>query len=423
MKKTTFTLLLCSILAWPALAAAASTAQDYEDMGNALFQKGLYAKAADYFSTAVQTDPNDWKAYESLGDSYMKLNEPSQALDAYQKSLQINPDNNTLKVLVENLSSSTGAAASPAPANDQTNALSQEHPSIPATAPSAPPARVDQEESMNTTPNNNAYHTAKSGGYGLNPIDRARLWSKLEVSYGYSVLTELFDSATAQNTFIANNNGTGSAMADNSGMGFRFELGFLLNPNNGLAIGVGYLQPNQYQNNLNLQNASVTYASDFETETISPYVVPLTLDYYLFLPDHDGRFFLSAGVGYYYSVVHVEDNYSYNNLYGAGYNDHFYGDLNSGAVGFQIGLGREFAINRRFGISLFARGRYAKITNYQGTVTNPDTGATANDGLATFSDGSVHATDLSNIGNSGVKNTTLDFTGFDAGFALIFYAN
>jgi hypothetical protein len=75
------------------------------------------------------------------------------------------------------------------------------------------------------------------------------------------------------------------------------------------------------------------------------------------------------------------------------------------------------------GISLFARGRYARLTNFRGTIYNSNTGGTAQDGLAVFSDGSVHATDVSFIGNSGVNYATMDFTGFDVGLAFTFYAN
>ncbi len=103
-------------------------------MGNAVFQKGLYSKAADYFKQAVQTDPNDWQSYGGLGNAYMKMNDNSDALAAYQKSLQINPNNSTLQTLVDSLNSS---GTSPSQAQDQSNFnnLSQDHPAV-APAPS-----------------------------------------------------------------------------------------------------------------------------------------------------------------------------------------------------------------------------------------------------------------------------------------------
>src|ERR1035441_3438522 len=88
MNKYTLGFLLTFSLLSPSLSQAA-TAQEYTDMGTALFQKGLYDKSVVYFKEAVQADPNDWQAYEDLGNAYAKMNDNTDALDAYQKSLQI----------------------------------------------------------------------------------------------------------------------------------------------------------------------------------------------------------------------------------------------------------------------------------------------------------------------------------------------
>jgi len=204
------------------------------------------------------------------------------------------------------------------------------------------------------------------------------------------------------------------------------EVGFLINPNNGLALGLRYLRTDDFTFDQNLQNGPATvsgsvYNSDFENQNLSTYVVPLTLDYYFFLPDAGGRFFLSAGLGYYYGVVRVDDNYSYviNDNDPNSY-DNFSGELTSGAIGFQVGAGREFAISRRFGISLFAKGHYARISNFRGTVYGPD-GWSANDGLAVQSDGQVFSYPVENIGGQGTKYATVDYTGFDLGISFNFY--
>src|SRR5580658_8753881 len=145
MRNQTFVGLVALLLLLPA-ALLAQTAQDYQDMGNAVYQKGLYSKAADYFKQAVQANPNDWQSYEDLGNAYIKMNDNSDALAAYQKSLQINSNNSTLQTLVDNLQSS---GTTPSQAQDQSNYnnLSQDHP---ATAP--PPSNGGQwEESQPTT--------------------------------------------------------------------------------------------------------------------------------------------------------------------------------------------------------------------------------------------------------------------------------
>src|SRR5579862_989414 len=114
MKKTTLAVLFSLLALFPALSRAA-TAQDYRDMGQALYQKGLYAKAVDYFRQAVAADPNDWQSYQTMGDAYMKMDAGAEALDAYQKSLQINPDNPDVKAQVNSLTASGVQAQAPAP--------------------------------------------------------------------------------------------------------------------------------------------------------------------------------------------------------------------------------------------------------------------------------------------------------------------
>ncbi|HTC21458.1 MAG TPA: hypothetical protein VK859_11460, partial [bacterium] len=97
------------------------------------------------------------------------------------------------------------------------------------------------------------------------------------------------------------------------------------------------------------------------------------------------------------------------------------GNVSSAAVGFQASLGREFAVSDRFGIVLFARGRYAKISNFQGQLL--DSNAVAGKfGLASGANGVVDIDSPSNITSANNERyATIDFTGFDAGVALNFY--
>ena len=125
MKNQNAISLIALFLLLSPVALLAQTAQDYQDLGNAVYQKGLYAKAVDYYKLAVQANPNDWQSYEDMGDSYTKMNDDSDALAAYQKSLQINPNNSAVQTQVNNLQSSGttpaqaqgNSNAEPAPAN------------------------------------------------------------------------------------------------------------------------------------------------------------------------------------------------------------------------------------------------------------------------------------------------------------------
>jgi hypothetical protein len=413
MRNQAFVLLGAFLLLSPA-ALLAQTAQDYQDMGNAVFQKGLYSKAADYYKQAVQANPNDWQSYEDLGNAYMKMNDNSDALAAYQKSLQINSNNSTLQTLVDNLQSS---GTTPSQAQDQSNYnnLSQDHP---ATAP-APSNGGQWDESQPTTVIVQRRHPWRRPVVvdykdGLAPMNHARGWLDVDLGYNWSNQQDLSNSAVSFNNSIVAP-ATGIATSDHSGLEAGVELGFLLNPYNGFAIGIRGVQTNDYNSNLNLNNGG-----DFERINIQPYIVPLTFDYYLFLPDHDGRFFLTAGVGYYFAVANVDDNFSYDISEGQPDTDEIAGNMYGGNVGFQLGVGREFEIGPRMGLRLFARGRYSKITNINGNFTDAD-GNYDNYGLVVFPNGTVGADSTSHIGDNGEKYATLDYTGFEFGVGLTFF--
>ncbi len=391
MRKMFSSFLLGLIFFTPLAALAQTNNSDYRQMGEALYQKGLYNKALDYFNRAVQADPNDWQAYQELGDTYLKLNDDSSALGAYNKSLEINPNNASLKTTVDNLQETT----TPATQKDQSNfnALRQDHPAV--ANPWRKPAGASNDS--------------------LGPMSHSRSWLSVDTGYTYTNLGDLTTSADYVNGQIASSGTyTGLATADHNGFNIGAELGFLLNPYNGIALGVRAIAPNPYTSDINFQDGF----GDYEDITIQPYLVPLTVDYYLFLPDQGGRFYLSAGVGYYVGSVHVDDAYTVSS--GAN-SDEIIGDLYSGTVGFQLGIGREFAINNHLGLRIFARGRYAKISGFRGTVTDAN-GFTGDFGLMQDSSGYVFVDNVGNTGGPYAEHfATIDFTSFDLGVAFTFF--
>lgn len=424
MKYTLVLLGLCASFLIPCLAAAQMSSQELEQLGQATFQKGFYNKAVTYFQQAVEADPNNAQAYEDLGNAYMKQGDQADALAAYQKSLAINPNNATLKVMVDNL-----IANAPEAGQSQ-----NQEPSYNQGAEGQAPQEtilIHRHRPRYT------YSAPVTYADGLPPMDHARVWTRFDFGYNNSNQGDLMGSVSTLN----NENAVGSvplqgvtavfnsgnaAMAP-GGINLGGEIGFLLDTHMGIGIGIRYLQANDYTfNATNSTNTSAgsNYPNDFETTTMTPYVVPFTLDYYLFLPDGGGRFFVSAGVGYYAGTVSVSENYSAVNwATTAGqpnpgqYADNPAGDLTAGNVGFQFGIGRDFAISPNFGISLFGRFRYCKITNFTGTLSDGQPWA-----LAKFSDGSVDIDDPANIGTGGETYATLDWTGFDVGASLNFYS-
>ena len=431
-------LALSILLLAPALAQAANAqAQEYDELGMSLYRQGLYAKAITYFQNAVQADPTDWEGYENLGNAYFKINDNADALSAYQKSLQINPNNSTLENIVQSMQGNTAPAAANARSNspaDTQPAVSQ--PPMGAAPPTAPQSSVDSEQPIDNGQSNPSAMAPPQPGTtvvvrhrhrlyaqqapvyndNLAPMDHRKIWVDADLAYNWSNQQDFFTGASNENNFIKQNGYTGTASADNSGLEGGVELGFLLNPYNGIAIGVRGIVSNPYISNVNYQNGG-----DFETVNVQPYVVPLTLDYYFFMPDHDGRFFLTAGIGYYFVDVAVNDNYSYANATPAGPTDELMGDMYGGTVGFQAGVGREFEIGPRLGLRIFARGRYAKISNINGTFTSFN-GVTDNYGLvsAPYLGNSISVDSTSNIGGNE-HYATLDYTGFDLGIGLTFF--
>ena len=409
--KIQFRTFLFSVLALSPAGLWAQGAQDYRDMGQALAQKGLYAKAVNYLKQAVQADPNDWQSYQSMGDAYLKMNDNADALAAYQNSLRINPNNSAVQDEVNNLGGSTTAA----PPNPPSQSTDSTPPNAPSGFEESQPTTVIERQTVVARPRRRPRPEPLNYNDGMAPMNHAKFWTKVELGYNYSQQEDLINGATAYNGQIQPGGWSGSVQAFNSGLLLGAELGFQLNPYNALALGLRFLRTADYNANVNFQPGNAS--PDFQEETLSPNVVPLTLDYYLFLPDSGGRTFLTAGVGYYFGDVRVGDNYS--SVNSGGNADNITGDLTSGDVGFEVGIGHDFAISRSVALSLFVRGHYAKLTNFQGTLYGNNGYGTF--GLAKFSDGTIGIDNSSSIGGNGESYATIDSTGFDAGVALNFY--
>ncbi len=413
----------------PSLSHAINAAaQEYDEQGMALYHQGRYSKSVVYFQKAAQADPSDWQAYENLGNTYLKLKNNEAALSAYQDSLRINPDNITVENIVNNLKNSgTIAAEDNSTEEDQSSSVEPPPSDVEAEQPIQNDQVLEQQQTTTAPPKETRHRTAPAAraNDGLNPIDHAKYWAKVEAGYTYSVQTDLIASAAAVNS--ANAAGTlpfgfdtGNALMSTTGYNLGFEVGLLINPYNGVAFGVRYLQGSNYD--LNEANSAASTISgepsDFESAIFTPYAVPITLDYYLFLPDAGGRFYVSGGVGYYLSKVTVTEDYSVSNYFGgAGYYNSPFGDLTSGAFGFQASIGREFAVNDRFSVDIYARGRYAKITNYTGVLADGNSY-----GLLKLANGTVDIDTPALVGRGGVQYATVDLTGFDIGVAFCWYS-
>jgi len=90
------------------IASAQWTFQDQPEgsinrAGYALMTSGKVAEAIELLNMNVRLYPQSWNAYDSLGEAYAKAGKTALAIQNYEKSVQLNPKNDTgiaaLKVL------------------------------------------------------------------------------------------------------------------------------------------------------------------------------------------------------------------------------------------------------------------------------------------------------------------------------------
>ncbi len=99
-------------------AAALITAADDLLQGNQFYAQKDYQKASQSYQAAIELDPRSFLAYQGLGNCEYYLGKKSEALAAYQKALELNPQNSQLASFVERMKS---WAAGPAAAGKTTS--------------------------------------------------------------------------------------------------------------------------------------------------------------------------------------------------------------------------------------------------------------------------------------------------------------
>ncbi len=96
-----------------AVQAQASPADQYVAAGQQLLNAKNYTQAAQYYYQAVKVDPNNFAAYQGLGNCYYMSGRKSDALTYYQRALSLQPNNAQLAQFVQNLQSQISAGAAP----------------------------------------------------------------------------------------------------------------------------------------------------------------------------------------------------------------------------------------------------------------------------------------------------------------------
>jgi tetratricopeptide (TPR) repeat protein len=75
----------------------------YRSVGNELYQSKDLNKALLYYKAAVQADPQDWIAYQTLGNCEYGLGQRENAVNDFQKSLNLHPNNPGLQSFMTQL--------------------------------------------------------------------------------------------------------------------------------------------------------------------------------------------------------------------------------------------------------------------------------------------------------------------------------
>jgi tetratricopeptide (TPR) repeat protein len=95
----------------PAMAAAtggeAATAIQY---GNTYMQQKNYASAVGWFKKATQAEPSNAKAWQLLGNASFAMGQRSEALNAWDQSIALDPTNSSLASYVAQVKASSPAA-------------------------------------------------------------------------------------------------------------------------------------------------------------------------------------------------------------------------------------------------------------------------------------------------------------------------
>ena len=85
--------LFLTLAAAPLAADARDDAKKHVEFGISVAQRGLWREAIFQWKRAVQIDPTYAAAYNNLAIAYEHEGELDNALEAYERALQLEPDN------------------------------------------------------------------------------------------------------------------------------------------------------------------------------------------------------------------------------------------------------------------------------------------------------------------------------------------
>ena len=71
--------------------------------GYVVLRSGKVEKALAIFELNTRVFPEAYNTWDSLGEAYMNLGQGENAIRSYQRSLELNPDNENARVMIERI--------------------------------------------------------------------------------------------------------------------------------------------------------------------------------------------------------------------------------------------------------------------------------------------------------------------------------
>ena len=75
--------------------------REINEIGNWLMREGQAERALELFEFNTRIFPESWNAWDSLGEAHFNLGHKQEAIRAYKKSLELNPDNKAAEKMIE----------------------------------------------------------------------------------------------------------------------------------------------------------------------------------------------------------------------------------------------------------------------------------------------------------------------------------
>jgi hypothetical protein len=141
------------------------------------------------------------------------------------------------------------------------------------------------------------------------------------------------------------------------------------------------------------------------------------LNYYRYLPDHQGRWYAVLGAFY----ITANSNY----VYFSGPNDSTETGttLVGNGIGASLGIGREWILFKGIGVDLSIRGLTGNIPTLQGSYVSTTNGNNTfgKGALVVYPNNTIGFLDVNNIAANNARYMTMDLTSINVAFSINFY--